>query len=96
MDTNAKILTVPAVTAVAATSSSTPSGDFRRGRDAQKAEALARYRLVIEEGPAAGSFVYKTLDSATGEVIRQFPREEVLRMTQSGDYSAGGLIETSA
>ncbi len=62
---------------------------------AKQAEEAARYRLIIEEGPTQGTFVYKTLDSTTGEVVRQFPREQVLRMADSGGYSAGGLIDTS-
>ena len=66
-----------------------------RDRAARQAEDAARYRLIIEEGPTQGTFVYKTLDSATGEVVRQFPREQVLRMADSGGYSAGGLIDTS-
>ena len=67
-----------------------------RNRAAQRAEEAARYRLIIEEGPTRGTFVYKTLDSTTGEVVRQFAREQVLQMAQSGDYSAGELIYTSA
>lgn len=67
-----------------------------RNRAQQQAEEAARYRLIIEEGPTIGSFVYKTLDSVTGEVVRQFPREQVLKMAESGSYSAGGLIDTSA
>ncbi len=50
------------------------------------------YRLVIEEsGP--NSFVYKTLDRATGEVVRQFPREEVLRMMSADSYAPGDVTE---
>ncbi len=94
METNAKITAVP--TAVAAPSPPTPGGDFNQGRAAQQAEQAARYRLIIEEGPTDGTFVYKTLDSVTGEVIRQFPREQVLRMAEKGGYAAGGLIDTSA
>lgn len=67
-----------------------------RNRAQQQADEAARYRLIIEEGPTQGTFVYKTLDSSTGEVVRQFPREQVLRMAEGGDYSAGGLIDTSA
>ena len=67
-----------------------------RNRAQQQAEEAARYRLIIEEGPTTGTFVYKTLDSVTGEVVRQFPREQVLKMAESGGYSAGGLIDTSA
>ena len=67
-----------------------------RNRASQRAEDTARYRLIIEEGPKRGTFVYKTLDSMTGEVVRQFPREQILQMAQSGNYSAGELIDTSA
>ena len=94
MDTNAKILAVPI--SVPATSPASPGGDLNQGRASQQAELAARYRLIIEEGPTVGTFVYKTLDSATGEVVRQFPREEVLRMSENGGYAAGALIDTSA
>jgi flagellar protein FlaG len=94
MDTNAKVTAFP--TAVAAPLPSTPGGDFLQGRAEQEASRAARYRLIIEEGPTRGTFVYKTLDSETGKVVRQFPREEVLRLSESGGYFAGGLIDTSA
>ena len=94
MDTNAKLVSVPPV--VAAATPTTSSNDFQQDSAAQRAEEAARYRLVIEEGPTQGTFVYKTLDSATGEIVRQFPREQVLRMAESGCYTAGGLIDTSA
>ena len=60
------------------------------------ADKFSSYRLVIEEGPSLGTFVYKTLDNATGEVIRQFPREQVLRLAEARQYSAGSVIDTSA
>jgi len=94
MDTNARIVSVP--TAVPAASPVSSSGDFNQGRAAQEAEQAARYRLIIEEGPTVGTFIYKTLDSATGEVVRQFPREEVLQLSENGGYFAGALIDTSA
>lgn len=59
------------------------------------AERLARYRLVIEQGPRAGSFIYKTLDRETGEVVRQLPSEEVLKLRQRADYGAGTVIDTT-
>ena len=52
-------------------------------------------RLVIEEG-RAGSFVYKTIDRRTGEVVLQLPREEVLRMRDAEAYVAGTVIATQA
>jgi flagellar protein FlaG len=95
MDTNAsKIAIVP--NPVPAASAATAGGDFNQGRPSKDAELAARYRLIIEEGPTIGSYVYKTLDSATGEVVRQFPREEVLKLSQSGGYAAGALIDTNA
>ena len=54
------------------------------------------YRLVIEEDEASGSFVYKTLDRRTGEVVNQFPREQMLKMAQDIDYEAGAVITTKA
>ena len=59
-------------------------------------EASANYRLLIEEGPRKGSFVYKTLDSETGEVIRQFPREQLVRLAEQSDYNKGAVINTLA
>jgi flagellar protein FlaG len=86
-------------TLVSAATATTSAGGSDQGASRQQpdhADKAARYRLVIEEGPVQGTFVYKTLDSATGEVVRQFPREQVLRMAESGTYAAGGLIDTSA
>jgi flagellar protein FlaG len=53
-------------------------------------------RLVIEESPQSGSFVYKTVDRRTGEVVLQLPREEVLRLRDVQDYVAGDVITTQA
>ena len=109
MDTNAKpisvsvapVAAIPAVVepavAVPPVAVSVDTGKTSdRNRAAKQAEAAARYRLIIEEGPTQGTFIYKTLDSATGEIVRQFPREQVLQMAQTGDYASGGLIDTSA
>ena len=96
MDNNAKRVGASVSPVVATTASTTSSNDFQQDRAARKAEEASRYRLIIEEGPTQGTFIYKTLDSATGEVVRQFPREQVLRMAESGGYTAGGLIDTSA
>lgn len=54
----------------------------------------APYRLTIEEGP--GGFVYKMRDQVTGEVIRQLPREDVLKLKASPDSGRGVVFETRA
>ena len=72
------------------------NGDFRDSQARQDADQAARYRLVIEEGPKSGSFIYKTLDRLTGEVVKQYPREQVVDLMRSQNYSAGAVIDTRA
>lgn len=96
MQPNAKIEAVTASAILpAAAASSTAGGDFHDSRASQDAERAARYRLVIEEGPS-GSFIYKTMDRVTGEVVKQLPREQVVDLMQTGEYSSGSVINTTA
>ncbi|HEX7741841.1 MAG TPA: hypothetical protein VF442_05335 [Sphingobium sp.] len=53
-------------------------------------------RLVIEEDQASGSFVYKTINRMTGEVLQQFPRAEILKLREEAQYAAGSVIKTEA
>jgi len=53
-------------------------------------------RLVIEEDQASGSYVYKQVNRLTGEVLMQFPRDDVLKMREQLDYEAGDVIRTKA
>lgn len=62
--------------------------------DVEMTQDPADLRLVIEEG--GGSYVYKTIDRRTGEVVAQFPREEILKMREEVDYAAGTVISASA
>ncbi|MBU1538653.1 MAG: flagellar protein FlaG [Alphaproteobacteria bacterium] len=93
MNADASIRAVPAVKA----ETPLPSGSDHQSnsRGAADAERQARYRLVIEQGPQAGSFVYKTLDRETGEVVQQLPSEEVLKMRQREGYGVGSVINTA-
>ncbi len=94
MQNNARI---GAVAAYDVSAASAPSGgDFHDSRTQQEADEAARYRLVIEEGPRTGSFIYKTMDRVTGEVVKQFPREQVIELMRNPDYSAGAVIDTRA
>ncbi len=52
-------------------------------------------RLVIEMDQASGSYVYKTINRVTGEVVSQLPRAEVLRLKSEG-AAAGAIIRTKA
>ena len=95
MRSNAKIDLVSASAVLPAAGSAT-GGDFRDSKACEEAERAARYRLVIEEGPRAGSFIYKTMDRITGEVVKQLPRERVIEMMQAVEYSTGSVIDTKA
>jgi len=64
-------------------------------RRAAKTER-ADLRLIIEEDASVGVYVYKTVDRHTGEVISQFPREEVLKMRDRAEYEVGDVVKTQA
>jgi flagellar protein FlaG len=98
MNPKAKITPVATLTsaAVGAAGGSSASGDFHDSRFMEEAERNARYRLVIEEGPQAGTFIYKTMDRVTGEVVKQLPREQVVDLMRAADYSAGAVFDTKA
>jgi flagellar protein FlaG len=53
-------------------------------------------RLVIEEDKATNSYVYKTVNRLTGQVIQQLPREQVLQLREQLDYEAGNVVKTKA
>lgn len=56
----------------------------------------ADLRLVIEEDQASGSYIYKTINRATGEVVQQFPRDDLLKLHAERQYQAGSVIRTEA
>ena len=59
----------------------------------ESARQNADLRLIIEEDQSSGTFVYKTLDRRTGEIVRQFPREEVVRLKDTVGYTPGDVID---
>ena len=101
MDTRAKpvavSLTLVAPLSPAFPSSTLPASDEPiKDRATQDVERSPRYRLIIEEGPSKGTFVYKTLDNETGEIVRQFPREELVRLSAAETYAKGMVADTLA
>jgi flagellar protein FlaG len=65
-----------------------------QSRIAQGALDQADLRLVIEE--QAGTYVYKTVDRRTGDIVAQYPREEILKLREEMNYIAGDVINTKA
>ncbi len=75
---------------------STPAASTAQsGRDAP-AQDPADLRLVIEKDKASGTYVYKTVDRRTGDVVQQFPNEQLLRLRQAESYEAGAVITAKA
>lgn len=50
----------------------------------------ADLRLVIEE--ERGAYIYKTINRTTGETLAQYPREEIVKMRDASDYTAGRVV----
>ena len=96
MRADAKISAVSAVSASIAAGSSSNGDGHSDSRAKREVDEAMRYRLVIEPGSANGTFVYKTLDRLTGEVVRQLPREEVMRLRDDAGYNAGRVVDTRA
>jgi len=73
------------------------SADTRSSADrAAHSSDLVDMRLVIEEDEASNSYVYKTVNRLTGEVIQQLPREQVLQLREQLDYEAGDVVRAKA
>jgi flagellar protein FlaG len=60
---------------------------------ATQTDGDADLRLVIEDDKAAGSYVYVTINSVTGKVVSQIPREQLLKMREDPDYKPGSVID---
>jgi flagellar protein FlaG len=52
-------------------------------------------RLSIEQDQEAGVFVYKAVNRATGEVIRQYPTEEMLKLMSYYHQTEGLSVNSS-
>ncbi len=50
-------------------------------------------RLTIEHDKETGKFIYKTVDRETGEVIKQWPREEVLKAISAYQKASGLIVD---
>ncbi|MFO1014382.1 MAG: hypothetical protein U1E50_11530 [Caulobacteraceae bacterium] len=71
-------------------------GQAKAEQQPPEAQSQPDLRLVIEEDKASGSFIYKTLDRSTGQVVQQYPREEVLRLRELPGYEPGDLTDSTS
>lgn len=52
--------------------------------------------IRVSRDEESGRFVYKAVDIASGEVIRQFPPEEILRLVRAVREAAGLVLDENA
>ena len=67
-----------------------------RPLDSSEATDQPDLRLIIEESEEAGGFVYTIVDRRTGKIVRRLSREEVLRLREKSNYTAGAVFDGKA
>lgn len=79
-----------------------PTNEHTQSEDDQS-EKSARFKQAAEfslrltiDRDSNGHWIYKAVDRITGEVIKQFPREELLKMKRGANYKPGDVIKTQA
>jgi flagellar protein FlaG len=73
-----------------------PADTASSAKRAAQSQDPVDMRLVIEEDKASNSYVYKTVNRLTGEVIQQLPRDQVLKLREQLDYEAGDVVSAKA
>ncbi len=60
-----------------------------KNENIEKLNSLAKHiiteanALIIEKNPNGSGFIYKSIDRLTGEIVRIWPREEVIGMLEA-------------
>ena len=57
-----------------------------------KGVTSASGRLSIDEDEGSGDFIYRVIDASTGEVINQWPREELLKHARLAKSHYEGVV----
>lgn len=58
--------------------------------------ALDGSRLSIQKHESSGMFVYNLVDSATGEIVRQWPQKEMVELKEYLRTRQAGLVDKRA
>jgi flagellar protein FlaG len=53
-------------------------------------------RLVIEKDEAGILFVYRLIDPVTGNVVVEIPRNDLKKLGEGPNYTAGSVVSTRA
>ncbi len=60
------------------------------------ADSQPELRLVIEFDAEQNTMIYKMIDRATGAIVSQMSRDDLVRMSADPEYAAGAVIRTKA
>lgn len=69
---------------------------FEKMIDHYVPKELPNTRLQIEHDEGSGLFVYRAIDRDTGEVVRQYPADEILRFISYFRESEGLVVDGHA
>lgn len=94
----------PALANTAANSRDEATERISKNANIAKLNALAEHiiteanALIIEKNPNGSGFIYKSIDRSTGEIVRIWPREEVIGMLEATFEGAqsGGRVNKIA
>ena len=56
----------------------------------------ADLRLIIDEVGSPGNYLYTVMDQRTGKILSQFPREQLIRLKEEENYTAGSVFNGKA
>jgi len=56
----------------------------------------ADLRLIIDEVGSPGNYLYTIVDQRTGKIVSQLPQNELVRMKEQPDYTAGSVFSGQA
>jgi flagellar protein FlaG len=56
----------------------------------------ADLRLIIDEVGSPGNYLYTVMDQRTGKILSQFPREQLIRLKEQSNYTAGAVFDGKA
>jgi flagellar protein FlaG len=92
---------VPATAADPSLGSGAPQSDPAAKPVAPPAEAStavnpADLRLIIDEVGSPGNYLYTVVDQRTGKIVSQLPQNELVRMKEQPDYTAGAVFDGQA
>jgi hypothetical protein len=68
----------------------------RRENLAPEVKPSKGHRLVIQQDPVTGAWIYTVTDRDTGKSVARLSWEDVARLGLKSDYAAGALVKAKA